>query len=209
MKNQRHKGVREMQRSATPIAGGERAEIDLRCMDTGLWTVNGDPCSDDLTAARLVLECLESLADARVRRVRSSADGMKLEFKRPCNDCPFRRASAPGWLGDDSAENFVSNALADYSDVPLPCHQAIDYEDPDWMETQYEEAPLCVGAVIFAKNYMKRPRDPVRAAWQDQVKTSDDVFRYPYEFLEHHGAPLDEDMKRQRAIVGRRRRGIW
>lgn len=32
--------------------------------DNGTWLVNGDPCSDDLTAGRLVAMCLGALAHA-------------------------------------------------------------------------------------------------------------------------------------------------
>lgn len=116
----------------------------------------------------------------------------ELKIKRPCNDCPFRRNAAPGWLGADTPQNFASNALADYSLFPLPCHQTIDYSDPDWQATQYEESALCAGALIFCKNNYKRPFDPERAAWIDAVEHDANVFRYPWEFIEYHGGELDE-----------------
>jgi hypothetical protein len=103
-----------------------------------------------------------------------------------CKKCPFRRNSAPGWLGEDTPENFVSNALADFSDHPLPCHAAIDYEDPDWLENQYPHAPLCAGALIFCKNNMKLPRDAERSELVRSVKVDSDVFSTPNEFLDHH-----------------------
>lgn len=40
------------------------ASIEVSCYDNGTWLVNGDPCSDDLTAGRLVAMCLEALAHA-------------------------------------------------------------------------------------------------------------------------------------------------
>jgi hypothetical protein len=68
MKNQGHKGVREMPVRRTARDKGTTATITVDTYDNGMWSVNGDPCQDDLTAARLVMQCLESLADARDRR---------------------------------------------------------------------------------------------------------------------------------------------
>ena len=65
MKNQGHKGVREMSVERTPHDKGLVATIEVHCYDNGKWLVNGDPCRDDLTAARLVTMCLKALAHAR------------------------------------------------------------------------------------------------------------------------------------------------
>lgn len=68
MKNQKHKGVREMAVRWTP--GAQVATIEIRCARNGMWTINSDPCQDDLTAMRLVAECMESLAHTRDRNKR-------------------------------------------------------------------------------------------------------------------------------------------
>lgn len=126
----------------------------------------------------------------------------KPKIKRPCSDCPFRWNAKPGWLGADTADNFVRNALADYADHPLPCHLTIDYSDPDWLENQYEEAALCAGALIFCKNNAKTPRDPERAAWVKTVEPDHDlVFTKPWEFYEYHGEEVPEDYARMRRYV--------
>jgi hypothetical protein len=65
MKNQGHKGVRDMPVTRSPLDKGLVATIQVHCYDNGKWLVNGDPCQDDLTAARLVTMCLEALAHAR------------------------------------------------------------------------------------------------------------------------------------------------
>lgn len=65
MKNQKHKGVRDMSVTRTPEDKGLVATIQVQCYDNGKWLVNGDPCQDDLTTARLVAMCLEALAHAR------------------------------------------------------------------------------------------------------------------------------------------------
>lgn len=65
MKNQKHKGVGDMQVQRTPKDKGLPATLVVTAYDNGKWEINGDPCQDDLTAARLVSMCLESLAHAR------------------------------------------------------------------------------------------------------------------------------------------------
>lgn len=136
----------------------------------------------------------------------------ELKHKKPCNDCPFRRDATPGWLGDTSGlpgseevtegcKHFVDGALADYAEYDLPCHTTIDYEKGDWLEDQYPEAALCAGALIFARNQAKSPRDPARAENIRQVEAdTETVFAYPWEFYDHHGGELPPKwkiMKRQ------------
>jgi hypothetical protein len=77
--------------------------------------------------------------------------------KQPCSDCPFRRAAMPGWLGAGSPESFIDCMNRD---EPLPCHQTIDYDDPDWLEkwSAQESGSMCAGALIFMANKMQRPR---------------------------------------------------
>jgi hypothetical protein len=65
MKNQKHKGVAKRRLDARRRIKGLAATVEVRCYDNGQWLVNGDPCQDDLTAARLVAICLEALAHAR------------------------------------------------------------------------------------------------------------------------------------------------
>ena len=77
--------------------------------------------------------------------------------KQPCSDCPFRRAAMPGWLGAGSPESFIDCMNRD---EPLPCHQTIDYDDPDWLEkwSAQESGSMCACALIFMANKMQRPR---------------------------------------------------
>lgn len=114
---------------------------------------------------------------------------MKLKHIKPCSDCAFRRNARPGWTGAANAYELVAAPLTDSS---LPCHQAVDYSDPEWETTQLPDAPLCAGALAFTANIIKRPRDPELAFAVEAVGKRDDVFAMPSEFLTHHGAePLD------------------
>lgn len=112
-----------------------------------------------------------------------------VKHTKPCRDCPWRRNAVPGWLGSsvDAEQDFVANALADVSDEPLPCHSTINYDDPDWKASQYPDAALCAGALIFARNTAKLPRDPAKADAVLSVQADHDrVFSSAEQFLDHH-----------------------
>lgn len=89
----------------------------------------------------------------------------------PCKECPWRRASMPGWLGEQySPEEF--RAIA-HSDSRFPCHRTIGKKE----ELQ------CAGMAIYRANVIKRPRDPaILILPVDREK----VFATPDEFVTHH-----------------------
>ena len=101
-----------------------------------------------------------------------------------CGQCPFRRTSAPGYLGADTPERFINAVL---SENDMPCHMVIDYEYDDW-KFNLEDIPRCAGSLVFFRNNCKLPRtselcDAVSSVEPDR-KT---VFSFKHEFLEHHG----------------------
>ena len=95
--------------------------------------------------------------------------------KRPCNECPWRRGSAPGWLGPLEPEEWI--ALA-HSDEPIACHATIR-EDEAWLPDTLQ----CAGAANYRRNVGKMPRDPDIARGEKDER----VFATPRELLEHHG----------------------
>ena len=101
---------------------------------------------------------------------------------RPCGACPFRRASAPGWLGANSPQDFI---VAISTEQPLPCHSSIDYEDEDWQEQWLagETGKICAGSLILAANMCKSPRDPNFPRKKPDRAL---VFSGPAEFISHH-----------------------
>ncbi len=101
------------------------------------------------------------------------------QHTHPCHECPWRRVSAPGWLGASSPEEFVATSEAEYR---MPCHIHVDYECEDW-EEQAEEVPQCAGRAIHFANRCKRPRNPdLLVLPADRVN----VFTQTKEFLDHH-----------------------
>lgn len=120
---------------------------------------------------------------------------MKRTLRQPCNDCPFRRVSTPGWLGAGDPDYFISAALADEfggdrceGNVAEPCHKTIDYSD-GWQDRLGDEAEVCVGALIFYRNVnaYKLPRQPERSDLVRGVKPDHEtVFSTAEEFADHH-----------------------
>jgi len=68
----------------------------------------------------------------------------------------------------------------------MPCHEQLDYSDPDWVETQLPYVDLCAGTLIFFKNHLKFPRRPVLYDAVKAVRMSAAVFSHPVEFFRHH-----------------------
>ena len=104
---------------------------------------------------------------------------MKAPAKKPCRECPFRRKSAPGYLGNDTADHFLALTMRDHE---MPCHISVDYERKDWRNT-IGSAQHCAGAATFFANIGKLSRDQGRA----QRPKSTAVFTTPMEFLKYHG----------------------
>ncbi len=105
----------------------------------------------------------------------------------PCKACPWRRTSAKGWLGNSTTLEFLSQA----EHAPrMPCHCTIDYDDPNWKETQLGSSPRCAGHAAYLRNRCKLPHDPELRALCEFVGRRDDVFTSPDEFVEHHGGDV-------------------
>lgn len=112
----------------------------------------------------------------------------------PCDDCPWRVTSRPGWLGADTPGHFL---WASYTgETEMPCHTQIDYSDPDWTETQLPTVDFCAGGLIFFKNTMKRPRRPKIAEAVDAVKASKAVFANTWDFICHHMPRASEEQRK-------------
>lgn len=106
----------------------------------------------------------------------------------------------PGWLGNSSP------------DEPLPCHQTIDYGDPQWLEkwmAQQGAGKMCAGALVFMANKVQRPHD---REFPTMPKDPANVFSNSVEFVRHHREAAvrswdDEDQnegaKLHRELIGR------
>jgi len=92
------------------------------------------------------------------------------QHKTPCRECPFRRESPAGYLGNNEAKNFA--ILANH-DGNFPCHLTMGKKQ----ERQ------CAGRAIMWAKQCKVSRDKsVPSLPVDREK----VFSNIYEFNQHH-----------------------
>jgi hypothetical protein len=99
---------------------------------------------------------------------------------QPCNDCPWRRVAAPGWLGPMDADQWV--ALA-HSDMPVACHLTIPEGGSGgrWLPVMRQ----CAGAAIYRRNVAKLVREPSDASNMARADRTT-VFANPMEFKDYH-----------------------
>jgi hypothetical protein len=113
----------------------------------------------------------------------------KMVCSRPCKECPFRRASAPGYLGASSGDPWDFLESTGHGELHLPCHMLVDWTAPDAQE-QAQHKPVCAGYAIMLKNESKIPRDIELAAPIVSIKPDKKtIFANRNEFMLHHNDP--------------------
>ena len=113
-----------------------------------------------------------------------------IKKNEPCNDCPFRRNSLPGWLGNHESSEEITDILN--LDLKFPCHMHVNFlmgEDESLMsfEEACSQARHCVGGLAFMNNKCKLSQDKEIAALQKEVGKRDDCFAMANEMIRHHG----------------------
>lgn len=88
------------------------------------------------------------------------------QHKKPCHDCPWRRASLPRWLGGFALANWLAAA---HSEERILCHTISNQQ--------------CAGMAIYRANVCKTPRDRLILTLPAD---RGHVFATPKEFTEHH-----------------------
>jgi hypothetical protein len=110
-----------------------------------------------------------------------------------CKVCPFRRTSAPGWLGGYRNLEVVQAA---WDGKPFFCHSRMNYQRPNWLEYAMRNGQLCLGFLLAIKRWkFPEPKDPlILKAYQDALVYESKVqilghsldIMTPQEFLLHH-----------------------
>lgn len=94
---------------------------------------------------------------------------MKTDFKKPCNDCPFRKNAKAGWLADYNPYDLRTIVE---SGLPFPCHETIDadVDDVSFDDPRLEDMQACAGAALYLNNRLCLSRDRSMAALQQKLK---------------------------------------
>jgi hypothetical protein len=104
-----------------------------------------------------------------------SDDNLPETTKVACVECPWRRDSAPGWLGPSTPEEWVEMA---HGETAVACHTTVKSNDQPW-----EEVKQCRGIAQFRQHIFKTPRNPrIETGPADRER----IFSWDDEFLAHH-----------------------
>jgi len=127
------------------------------------WTERGDGAHRQ--------RCFEGVARVRFSGVQ-------------CGQCPFRRTSAPGWLGSYNAGSVFASI---WEGFPFFCHTKINYEAKGCIERAMKRGPLCTGGLAFA-NSIAAPASLYGAVNEarERVRLVVVECMSPSEFGEHH-----------------------
>lgn len=106
-------------------------------------------------------------------------DGLKPALRKPCPECPFRRAALGGWLGGTEIPDYIRAA---HSDIDVACHTSPGYQDGI-----ADNLRSCKGLAIYRCNVGKLPRGGSAAkAVRESARDTETVFASPMEFMQHH-----------------------
>ena len=115
---------------------------------------------------------------------------MQKVAKAPCNECPFKRTSIPGYLGGGAHQLANDYLILAHSDANVACHTS-----PGFSSGNEETMRPCAGLAMYRNNVCKIPRDAEAAkACKDVGKSAPEIFAHPPEFLAHHDTPTNRRM---------------
>lgn len=109
---------------------------------------------------------------------------MRCSLTKPCNECPFRKNSLPGWLGEwSSPEELFGFVIT--AEQSFPCHLSMTDRNGD--DKPQSDMSYCRGAVMFMKKIGKLPRNRELAKMVNSVNREelDNILDLPG-FLSHH-----------------------
>lgn len=107
--------------------------------------------------------------------------------KTPCNECPFRKNSHPGYLGGVYENGQELHDMIMTLEKPFNCHKTIDKDVVSYDEVGSKEYPICAGALMYMKKNAKRPKDKEMDNLVQDVDKSqlDNILSVP-ELIQHH-----------------------
>lgn len=103
---------------------------------------------------------------------------MKNNLKTPCDECPFRKNSFAGWLGNLTPEQTYEYVL---NEADFACHKT--------RHKKLNEMSRCKGAQLFLLNHCKIPKFnmELKLALEQTEKEKHDLnLILGFDFLSHH-----------------------
>lgn len=107
---------------------------------------------------------------------------MKDNLKEPCKECPFRKNSLNGWLGNLTAKETHDAVL---NEADFACHMTRKRAIP--------QMSRCKGSQIFLLNHCKSPKFNIKlrdALDQTRKEKHNGDDYLGFDFIKHHTSPL-------------------
>jgi hypothetical protein len=111
--------------------------------------------------------------------------------RRMCAECPFRRTSLAGWLGDDRPDDVIGLLR---TDRPYHCH--LDVAKAIAAKRPSSDSAHCAGALQFMKSIAKLPRSATGSAAVKAISVEPDCLTSAADFLAHHAEAITTGGKR-------------
>lgn len=103
---------------------------------------------------------------------------------KPCKECPFRKNSIVGYLGEELYN--PKGFLLQLDENIVPCHLTID-----WENEKLDRAIPCIGSMQFMNNSGRLSRAGIVARIQRNYGKNENIFQFYHEFIEHHSKNED------------------
>ena len=84
---------------------------------------------------------------------------MKFDLRKACSNCPFKKDSLNGWLGEARAREIVHSITAQQG--TFSCHKTTEYDDETGDNRETDSSQHCAGAMIFLE-YLEKPNQLMR-----------------------------------------------
>lgn len=101
-------------------------------------------------------------------------------MNQPCKECPYKKDSLPGYLGESSYD--PERFLQQLEGQVHPCHLTVD-----WENNNHDKSQVCIGALQFMNNSCMMSRNKDVVALQKEVGKNENVLSFKHNFIKHHG----------------------
>lgn len=104
--------------------------------------------------------------------------------KATCKECPFRKDSIKGYLGEASYDPETFLEQLEFRQ-PIPCHMTVNWQSDNFVN-EMRKAPACIGALQFMNNSCKLSRFKKIMDLQDKAGKNNKIFMWSADFIKYH-----------------------